>query len=116
MIVKKEEYIEEIRKNMRGGDGEVSIIDLMPAEYTNEKCRLFAKIILKSSCSIGFHPHVKEAETYYIISGNGIAYDEANTEIALGPGDGMYTGFGAGHSIKNVGKEALVFIALILLD
>ena len=116
MIVRKKDYPEEIRKNMRGGDGEVSIIDLMPVEYANKKCRLFAKITLKNGCSIGLHSHVKEVETYYIISGNGIAYDDEGTEISLDPGDGMYTGFGAGHSIKNPGSEDLVFIALILLD
>jgi mannose-6-phosphate isomerase-like protein (cupin superfamily) len=116
MIVRKNDYVEEIRKNMRDGDGEVSILRLMPDEYKHEKCRLFAKITLKKGCSIGFHTHTGEAETYYIISGRGKAYDDQGIEIILDPGDGMYTGFGAGHSIKNTEEEELIFIALILLD
>jgi mannose-6-phosphate isomerase-like protein (cupin superfamily) len=116
MVVRSEEYIKDIRTNMRGGDGEVEIIDLMPAEYSNEKCRLFARVTLKQGSSIGFHPHIKEVETYYIISGTAIAYDDNDKETVLNPGDGMYTGFAAGHSIKNTSKEDLVFIALILLD
>jgi len=116
MVVRNEEYVKDIRTSMRGGMGEVEILDLMPAEYSNEKCRLFAKVTLKKGSSIGFHPHIKEVETYYIISGTAVAYDDNDKETVLNPGDGMYTGFGASHSIKNINEEDLVFIALILLD
>jgi mannose-6-phosphate isomerase-like protein (cupin superfamily) len=116
MVVREDAYGKEIRANMRGGDGEVEIIDLMPAEYSNGKCRLFAKIIIREGSSIGLHTHVKEVETYYILSGCGTACDGTGTEVRLNPGDGLYTGFGAAHSIKNTGHEDLVFIALILLD
>ena len=115
MIVKKEEYVSDIRKNLRDGDEKVEITNLIPKKYANEKCRLFAKITLKQNCSVGEHAHLNEFEVYYIISGKGIADDDGKV-VTLLPDDGMYTGFGANHSIKNTEPEDLVFIALFLLD
>ncbi len=116
MIKKRDEYTAEIREKMRGGEGSVQIIDLLPPEFSNEKCRLFAKIVLPPKASIGFHNHVGEFEAYYIISGKAVTQDGSANEHTLDPGDGMYTGFGSGHSIRNDEDHDLVFIALILMD
>ena len=116
MVKKREEYTAEIREKMRGGKGSVQIINLLPAEFSNEKCRLFAKIVIPPKASIGFHNHIGEFEAYYIISGKALTQDESGNEYALDPGDGMYTGFGDGHTIRNDEDHELVFMALILMD
>ena len=116
MLVRRNEYSAEIRTSMRGGQGGVEIINLINPEYSNEKCRLFAKITMKQGTSIGLHKHLGEVETYYILSGQATAGSGNQEDIALYPGDGMYTGFGDSHTIRNDEPDDLVFIALILLD
>lgn len=116
MVKKRDEYTAQIREKMRGGEGSVQIIDLLPPEFINEKCRLFAKIVIPPKASIGFHSHVGEFEAYYIISGNAVTADDSGKEYTLGPGDGMYTGFGEGHTIRNDEDRDLEFMALILMD
>jgi len=107
----------EIRmvENMRGGNGTVEILDILGKEQLNDKCRLYAKVTLKPGCSIGYHEHKKESETYYILSGEGV-YDDNGTCRSVKAGDMTFTPDGKGHGIANEGTEDLVLMALILLD
>lgn len=102
-------------ENMRGGEGHVFIKHILDKEQLNDKCRLYAQVTLEPGCSIGYHEHQKESETYYILSGEGV-YDDNGTKRTVKVGDMTYTPDGMGHGMANEGNENLVFMALILLD
>lgn len=107
----------EIQKieHMRGGEGCVEITHILGKEQLNDKCRMYAQVRLEPGCSIGYHEHAKESETYYILSGEGV-YDDNGTKRTVKAGDMTYTPDGMGHAMANEGTEDLVFMALILLD
>ena len=102
-------------ENMRGGNGHVLITHILDKQQLNDKCRMYAQVTLEPGCSIGYHEHTKESETYYILSGEG-SYDDNGTKRMVKAGDVTYTPDGMGHGIANEGNENLVFMALILLD
>ncbi len=113
MIRKNGEYKVDLRKEMRGGNGEVKIEHLWDAaSELKADNRLWARLTLAPSCSIGFHNHDKEEEVFYIVSGNAEA-DDNGTPAKLSTGDTILTGNGAGHAIKNIGEDDLVIIAVI---
>jgi mannose-6-phosphate isomerase-like protein (cupin superfamily) len=114
MIRRKNDMVKEVRERMRGGSGDVEIVHVFKKEELQGKARLFARIILKKECSIGFHTHDNEEEIYYIISGKGTVEDNG-TAYEVTAGDAILTGNGAGHSISNQQDEPLEVLAVILL-
>jgi len=113
MIKRNASYEVQVSENMRGGEGAVKIEHLLNADELNNKGRLFAKITIEPGCSVGFHVHENEMESYTIISGEA-EYDDNGETVHLRPGDTTHTPAGEGHAIKNSGNDTLVFIALIL--
>ena len=113
MVKRNTSYETQITENMRGGDGAVKIEHLLNAEELNNKGRLFARITMEPGCSIGFHVHENEMESYTIISGEA-EYDDNGEIITLYPGDTTHTPAGEGHAVKNIGDTTLELIALIL--
>ncbi len=105
----------EIREHMRGGDGQAVIKHILDDDQLNEKCRLFGEITLAPGCSIGYHEHQNESETFYFIAGTG-EFDDHKSVKTVKPGDVTITPDGCGHAVKNTGEEDLVFMALILLN
>lgn len=101
-------------ENMRGGKGHVIMESIIGENEFKGKGRLFAKVTLEPGCSIGYHEHHNESETYYILSGKG-EYDDNGTRMTVSEGDVTFTPDGCGHGIENTGDENLVFMALILL-
>ena len=59
-------------ENMAGGQGHVLIKRLLNEKQLNGKCGLYAEVTLEPGCSLGYHEHHNESETYYILSGKGI--------------------------------------------
>ncbi|PRR80377.1 cupin domain-containing protein [Clostridium vincentii] len=98
---------------LKGGKGPVIIKYLLGDNELKGKCELYAEITLKPGCSIGYHEHTNEIETYYIISGEG---EYTNNEVLtiVKAGDVTFTSSGNGHGIENIGNSDLVFIALII--
>ena len=113
MIKRANEMTENIRKAMRGGDGQVRVESLLTKEEMYEKGRLFGRLTLEPGCSIGQHEHNGEMETFYVVSGHGVFLDNG-TEREVSAGDVCYTASGEFHSIRNTGDETMVLIALIL--
>ena len=113
MIKKKASYTVQENENMRGGEGVVRIEHLHTPEELYEKGRLYAKITLEPGCSVGYHVHEDEMESYYIISGEAEISDNGEP-VLLTAGDTILTRSGEGHSAKNIGKHPLEMIALIL--
>lgn len=113
MIKRQGEYKIDIRERMRGGEGSVKIEHLwIPGEEMKAHNRLFAKLTIAPGSGIGFHPHDKEEEVFYVIKGRAEADDNGKTVI-LNPGDTILTGNGAGHAIKSVGDGDLELLAVI---
>ena len=102
-------------EHMCGGSGHVLIKHILDNDQLNGKCRLYAQVTLEPGCSLGFHEHHGESETYYIISGTGI-YSDNGTLRMVEPGDMTFTPDGQGHALTNAGEEDLVFMAMIILD
>jgi len=115
MVKRKDSYEVKINENMRGGDGSVKIETLLTPDEMNNKGRLYARITIEPGSSIGSHIHEGEMESYHIISGEA-EYDDNGEIVTLYPGDTTHTPVGKGHSIKCIGNETLVLIALILFE
>jgi len=113
MVKRNTSYPVLRNENMRGGEGVVVVESLLTPAELYEKGRLFAKITLEPGCSIGYHVHEGEMESFHIISGEAEFIDKEE-RVMLSPGDTTLTQSGSGHSIKSVGDAPLVLIALIL--
>ena len=70
-------------------------------------------LVLRPGCEIGWHIHHGDGETYYILRGRGL-YNDNGAEIEVGPGDVTFVDSEEGHALRNIGKEDLEAIALIL--
>lgn len=114
MIKTSEMMTREIRTKMRGGEGEVELIELFTSAELTGKARLVARLTLKQGCSIGFHEHDQEEELFYVLEGEGV-FTENGRETLVKKGDATLTGNGSGHSIRNDRPEPLVLMAVILL-
>ena len=114
MIRRSEERTIAFREEMRAGQGIVKIVSLLNgAEEMYGKGRLFSHFTLEPGCSIGFHVHEGESETYYILRGTGEYNDNGTLEVVQA-GDVAFAADGEGHAIKNIRDEPLEFIGLIL--
>ncbi len=54
----------DILANRFGGNGEVQSTKLLTIEQFQGKGRLFARSLLKPGCSVGFHQHKGDSETF----------------------------------------------------
>lgn len=106
--------IEKI-ENMCGGEGCVVIKHILGKEELNGKCGLYAEVTIGKGCSLGYHEHHGESETYYILSGKG-DYNDNGAIRPVTDGDVTFTPSGRGHGLVNTGDDDLIFMALIILD
>ncbi len=114
-MVRKETYI--IRENMgKTGIGQVYQYEIESKEALRGHGRLFAKLVMPKGSTIGWHQHVGESETYYILSGTGSFKDNDGTVTEVGPGDICSINVGESHSLDNIGEDDLVLIALVYND
>ena len=102
-------------EHMAGGQGHALVKRLLDEKQLNGKCKLYAQVTLEPGCSLGYHEHHNESETYYILSGKGI-YSDNGTLRMVQAGDVTFTPDGKGHGLTNSGDEDLVFMALIILE
>ena len=113
MIREKSHIRIEKKEALRGGKGTVEFHHLCEKEELNGKGRVFSKIVLQPGCSIGYHIHEGESETFYILSGRAL-YNDNGVSVELERGDTAYNPSGSSHSIENIGDTPLELIALIL--
>lgn len=108
--------METVREeNLCGGTGHVILKHLLGEKELNGKCALYAEVTLEPGCSVGYHEHHGESETYYILTGEGIYSDNGALRMVR-KGDITFTPSGKGHAITNTGETNLVFMALIIKD
>lgn len=113
MIIKRPEMKTEVREQMRGGPGAVSILQHVPAAAMHGLGRLCATLVLPPGAGIGFHEHAAEYEIFIIQKGQALVDDNGDRR-ELGPGDAVITGGGAGHAVTNIGDGPLEMTAVIL--
>ncbi len=103
----------DVHQNRFGGQGEVRMTHLLQGDEFYGKGRLFSRNVILPGSSIGFHPHEKDMEAYYILSGEGI-FNDNGVEHPVKAGDVAFTAVGQSHSLRNNGDKNLELIALIL--
>lgn len=113
MIRKNNNLESEVRTEMRGGKGAVTIRHFFKQGEIKAKCRLCSRLILPPGASIGMHKHETEDELFIIESGKGII-DTGREKINVEAGDAILTGNGEEHALINAGSEPLEVIAIIM--
>lgn len=105
-----------VKESMYGGNGSITIDNITYGELLKNKCEMFAKVTVKPGCSLGYHEHHGESETYYIISGSGIYMDDG-VKYPVSKGDTVVCKSGCGHAMENNSDtDDLEFIALIIKE
>ena len=99
--------------NRFGGDGEVIIEHYLPESMLNSTVNLYARVILKPGCNLGYHAHIGNSETIVVLSGEA-EYNDNGKLVNLKAGDVVHCPDGESHSIGNAAssKEALYLQAL----
>lgn len=114
MIKRAKDMTATVKVNMRGGDGQAVVTDILNKGEYNGHARLLGTILLKPGCSIGPHVHENEEEVFYVIEGTATYNDNGKTEI-LQKGDSCVCLGGETHSIANrTENEDLTVFAVIL--
>ena len=114
MIKRASDMTATVKVNMRGGDGQAIVTDVLDKGEYKGSARLLGTIRLAPGCSIGAHVHENEEEVFYIIEGTATYYDNGKTEI-LHAGDSCICLDGETHSIANREKagDVLLFAAIL---
>ncbi len=114
MIRRPDEFTGEIRKNARGGNGEVLFSAIWKqGEEMKSNTRMYSKLVLKPGCSIGEHTHENEEELFFVLTGTAETLDNGKAEI-LHPGDASICRGGESHYLKNIGTDTLEVLAVIV--
>ena len=113
MVKKHSEQETEIRKNMRGAPGEVTVRHYFKKDEFGARCRLCAELRIPPGAGVGRHEHIDEDEVFIIQQGRGIITD-AGKEVEVQTGDAILTGKGAVHAIRNDGDIDLLVTAVIM--
>ena len=113
MVKRKADIIGNVQTNFKGGEGDVTMFNFLTEQEAKGAGRLFARSVLEPGCSIGSHQHDGDGEAYYILTGTALISDNGS-DVTLTAGDCQICPDGQSHSIKNVGKDTLEYIAIIL--
>ena len=114
MIKRANEMTSTVKVNMRGGDGQAVVTDILNKGEYKGSARLLGTILLEPGCSIGAHVHENDEEVFFVLEGTATYDDNGTTEI-LHKGDSCLCLGGQKHSIANREKEGnLVVFAAIL--
>ena len=100
-------------KNLKDGPGSVTMQGFLTAEDTNGKLNFANIVTIEPGCGIGPHPHVTNAEIYWILEGE-LVYTEDGEEHILHPGDISYTADGHTHAIENRSDKTARMAAIVI--
>ena len=114
MIKRNDEMTPSVKVNMRGGDGQAVVTEILNKGEYKGNARLVGTILLEPGCSIGALVHENEQEIFYIIEGIA-TYNDNGTVVKLNKGDSCICLGGEEHSIANREAEGnLVVFAVIM--
>ena len=114
MIKRAEDMKATVKVNMRGGDGQAVVTDILNQEEYQGKARLIGTILLKPGCSIGAHVHENEEEVFYVLEGRA-TYDDNGSVQILNKGDSCICLGGQKHSIANREAQGNLTVFAIIL-
>lgn len=110
----KQPQATELLEGLYGGNGKVWISRNVTKEDDVFGIDLFAKVQVDVGASIGYHLHTKDAEVYYIVSGEGCFIDDGQVEKLVQAGDFCFITKGQSHGIRNTGETMLDMIAVVV--
>lgn len=113
MMIKKENIKKIKLEKPRNGQGIMFLNAYLSNNELQNSMTGFNMMELQECGEIGYHQHKGDEEIYFIISGKGIVKDNG-VEMEVGEGDLIYTKDEEWHGLKNIGNEALKFIAFIV--
>lgn len=103
----------EVRKNLRGGPGDILFSHMFEPDEMLDKCTTCAVLTVEPGCGIGEHPHAPEAEIYVLLEGELDVTDNGAAKV-MKPGDAMFTGGGGTHSVMNNSNQTAKLLAVIV--
>lgn len=105
----------DISTNRFGGNGDVIIEHYIDEKLLNDSVAMYAKVILKPGCSLGYHQHNGNSETIVVLQGTA-EYNDNGKTMTLNVGDTVHCPDGEWHSIGNSAEatEDLHLQALIV--
>lgn len=103
-------------QNLRNGEGFADISYLMKSEEKFSNVTFMGIVELAPKASIGFHEHINDSETYYIVQGQGLFEEKGCVEKAVESGDFCYIPKGSGHGLKNTGNDKMTILAIVSDD
>lgn len=115
MIRRSNEFTTEVIDGLKGGKGQVMVVNFFEEEDFLGKGRLYGKSIIEPGNSIGYHSHHGDQEAYFILKGKAL-YNDNGEETILEPGDFAICRDGDYHSIEAIGEEALEYVMLVLYN
>ena len=113
MVRNKEEQKLEVRRQMRGGTGDITLRALFSEEEMLGRVRLCSVITVEPGCSIGAHAHDPDFEIYYMLEGE-LQMDDNGVQRILHAGDAMLTRNGESHSVVNCTKQTARMLAIVV--
>ncbi len=99
----------------KNGTGTITLEHFLEEDEAYNAGRLFAKVTIEPGNAVGYHQHIGDSETFYILSGEATV-NENGVERVLHPGDVAVCPDGAWHSIGNNGTENMEYLAIILYN
>lgn len=96
-----------------GGVGSIEIRKKLTKDDQVEGLFLFAQVMIKPYSTIGYHSHPDDAETYYVVKGEGIFLNHNNERIPVKAGDLCSIKKGQSHGMENPTGDDLEIIAIV---
>lgn len=90
----------DISTNRFGGNGDVIINHYIDEKLINDSIVMYAEVVLKPGCSLGYHQHNGNSETIVVLKGTA-EYNDNGTAMTLQAGDTVHCPDGEWHSIGN---------------
>ncbi len=109
----RQEMKTELRPNMRGGEGVVTVEHILTGDELLGHGRLYAFTTVPVDATVGLHQHDDEQEFYLLLSGKG-RYQHDDDFYDVGPGDLVSVDDHHKHGIVNTGDEPIVMLTMIL--
>lgn len=103
----------DICQNRFDGKGEVILEHIVDESLISDKVVMYARVILKPGCSLGYHQHSGNSETVYVVQGTG-SYSDNGTMMTVHAGDSLFCPDGESHSIENIGTDDLILMGLVV--
>ncbi|MDD5018781.1 MAG: cupin domain-containing protein [Eubacteriales bacterium] len=115
MLIRSSGMQKTQRERLRGGDGTIDFLHIVPAEELPSKLRVCAVIDLKKGCGIGEHTHQGDTEIYYVLEGEGVLCDNGAVR-PFRKGDCNVCGSGGSHAVYNEKDETLKIFEVIVFE